>query len=155
MYWKYSQQTKFKVCIVVSSLSILLEEHSELLSVCSLSSLHVTVCLSCYLDVLKLMHVLLLLASSVKFVLSECDFFAMNCLFKLAYVSLMEFWKWSPSVWYIVILVSSAKSTDMNCELTFGVQCSCIWEEAGDKIWNTEELDTLQCPNLSRCTVWI
>ena len=45
MYWKYSKQTKFKVCIVVSSLSILVEEHFEMLSVCSMSNLRVTVCL--------------------------------------------------------------------------------------------------------------
>ena len=71
------------------------------------------------------------------------------------YVSLMEFWKESLSVWYVVILVSSAKSAHIDYELTVGVRYSCMWEEAGGKVWETEELHTLRCPCLCICTVWI
>lgn len=121
-------------------------------------SLLVTVSLNILLPwpLFKLIHVLLVLASFVKF-MSKCNVTLLIAVSSMwhRYISLMEFWKWSLSVWYVVILVSSAKSTHMDCELTVGVQCSCMWEEAGGKIWKTEELHTLQCPSLCMCTVWI
>jgi len=121
-------------------------------------NLRVTVSLNIVLPwpLFKLMHVLLVIASFVKFV-SACNgtlLIAESSMWH-RYVSLMEFWKWSLSVWYVVILVSSVKSTHMGCELTVGVQYSCMWEEAGGKIWKTEKLHTLQCPSLCMCTVQI
>jgi hypothetical protein len=104
----------------------------------------------------KLIRVLLVIASFVKFV-SKCNItllIARSSMWR-RYVSLMEFWNGSLSVWYVVILVSSAESTHIDCELTVGVQYSCVWEEAGGKVWETEELHALQCPSLCMCTVQI
>jgi len=99
---------------------------------------------------------LLVVASFVKFV-SKCNVTLLIALSSKwhRYVSLMEFWKGSLSVWYVVILVSPAKSAHIDCELTVGVRYSCMWEEAGGKVWENEELHTLQCPSLCMCTIWI